>query len=99
VLLNNHLSIQHNYAHFNNTAIVFVRSNALPAQQVKVNYLVISGNYRRNIAALQNAFIFDKLIFDSSVSEYRAKKWKQECEELHIKYYDVSKQGAFIANT
>ena len=100
VLLNNHLSIQHNFLQFNNTSIAFVRGNDdLPTEKVKVHYLIVSGTYRQNIAALQNAFIFDKLIFDSSVSPYRIKKWKEECEELHIKYYDVSKQGAFIINT
>jgi|SRR6185312_16323393 len=99
LLLNHHLYVHHNYAQFNNLKIAFIKSGDIPTTKVKVHYLVLSGNYRQNIAALQNAFIFDKLIFDSSVSAYKLKKWKEECEALHIKYYDVSSQGAFIENT
>ncbi len=101
VLLSNHLCIRHNFAIFNKDIIGFVRNNEdLPStpQKIRVHYLVVSGNYKWNMAALQNAFIFDKLIFDSSVSPYRLKKWKEECEQLHIGYYDVNTQGAFIEN-
>jgi len=101
VMLANHLYIYKNQAQFNDLKIIFIRNNLdLPdsSQKIKVQYLVLSGNYWLDIAALQNAFIFDKLIFDSSVSASRVKKWKDECEQLHISYYDVSTQGAFIEN-
>jgi competence protein ComEC len=101
ILLSNHLYIKHNLALFNKEQIAFIRNNEnIPntPQKVKVHYLVVSGDYKLNMAALQNAFIFDKLIFDSSVSPHRLKKWKEECEQLHIDYYDVNTQGAFIEN-
>jgi len=101
VMLANHLYIYKNHTQFNDLKIVFIRNNLdLPdsSQKIKVRYLILSSNYWLDIAALQNAFIFDKLIFDSSVSASRVKKWKDECEQLHISYYDVSTQGAFIEN-
>lgn len=102
ILLSGQLYIHHNYAQFNHAQIAFIRDNmALPniRNKVKVRYVVLSGNYKSTIAGLQNAFIFDKLIFDSSVSAYKVKKWEKECRQLHVKYYDVNTKGAFIVNT
>jgi competence protein ComEC len=98
LLLSNHLYLDSSYAQFNDTRIGFAGTN-LPGKRTKVKYVVISGNYKQDIFALRNAFIFDTLIFDSSVSPYRLKKWKNECEQLHIPYYDVNEQGAFIENS
>jgi hypothetical protein len=84
---------------FNKLKVAFIdNKKELPSSKLTVNYLVLSGSYRADLASLQNAFIFDILIFDSSVSPYRLKKWKDECEQLHIPYYDVNQQGAFIEN-
>lgn len=98
-LLTNHLCFQSPTARFNRLQIAFIRRKEdIPASKgkIKVNYLVISGGYKQDMAALQNAFIFDRLIFDSSVSIYRIRKWEEECEQLHINYYDVGKRGAFV---
>lgn len=102
MLLSNYLYIHKNYADFNNLKIAFIHSNddiSRASSKIKVQYLILSGDYKMNIAALQNAYIFDKLILDSSVTSYMAKKWEKECERLHIKFYNVNKQGAFIINT
>jgi competence protein ComEC len=99
VLLSRHLCFQHNFAAFNRLQIAFIGNNEdIPecGQKVQMNYVVVSGNYKLGMEALQHAFTFDRLIFDSSVSPYRLKKWKEECEQLHIRYYDVNTQGAFI---
>ncbi len=93
------LFIQGHCVQFNKLKVAFIdNKKELPSSKLTVNYLVLSGSYRADLASLQNAFIFDILIFDSSVSPYRLKKWKDECEQLHIPYYDVNQQGAFIEN-
>ncbi len=99
VLLSGHLYLQSDFAQFNSMPLAFVRNGGdMPrgSRALKIKYLVLSGGYRLNISALQNAYIFDELIFDSSISEYRRKKWEDECERLHIRYYDVAASGAFV---
>lgn len=98
----NNLYYQPPYVQFNRLKIAFIRKNEdVPHASIKMkmNYLVLSGGYKLDMATLEKAFIFDKLIFDSSVSNYRCKKWEDECDRLHIPYYNVAKYGAFIEKT
>jgi competence protein ComEC len=102
VLLSGHLAVQNNFIQFNEKKYVFLRTDTdIPdsLQKFPVHCVIVSAQYKQGMAALQNAFIFDTLIFDSSIAPARLKKWKRECEELHIPYYDVSKQGAYIENS
>ena len=102
LLLSGRLAIQHNFIQFNGKKYVFVRNNDdVPDSLNKfpVHCIIISAAYKLGMEAIQNAFTFDTLIFDSSIAPMRLKKWKRECEELNIKYYDVSKQGAYIENS
>lgn len=101
-MLSGHLAIKNNFIEFNNQRYVFIRTNDdLPDSLSKfhVHCLVVSAAYNEGMEALQNAFTFDTLIFDSSIAPMRLKKWKKECTDLNIKYYDVSKQGAYIENS
>ena len=100
--LSGHLAVQNNFAQFNGKKYVFLRNDDdLPDSLIKfpVHCVIVSAAYKQGMEALQNAFTFDTLIFDSSIAPSRLKKWKRECDELHIKYYDVSKQGAYIENS
>jgi len=102
LLLSGHLAVQNNFMQFNGKKYVFLRnSDDLPdsLQKFPVHCVVVSADYKQGMAALQNAFTFDTLIFDSSIAPARLKKWKGECAALHILYYDVSKQGAYIENS
>jgi hypothetical protein len=46
---------------------------------------------------IQN-FSFGQIIFDASNPAWKIRQWKKECEELHLRFHDVSTQGAFVAN-
>ncbi len=99
MFLANRLCFQTHYAQFNSLEVAFIRSkDDIPytGSKLKMNYIVVSGGNKLNMADIQNAFIFDRIIFDSSVSDYRRKKWEDECDMLHISYYDVTARGAFI---
>ncbi len=101
ILLSGHLATRNNFIQFNGKRFAFIRNNDdVPdsLQKFPVHCIVVSAAYKMGMEALQNAFTFDTLIFDSSIAPSRLKKWKRECDELHIKYYDVSKQGAYIEN-
>ena len=102
VLLSGHMAVQYNFIQFNGKRYVFLRSNDdLPDSLDKfpVHCVIVSADYKAGMEALQNAFTFDTLIFDSSIAPSRLKKWKEQCAQLHISYYDVSKQGAYIENS
>lgn len=100
--LSGHLAVKNNFIQFNGKRYVFIRSNDdMPDSLNKfaVHCIIVSSAYKLGIEALQNAFTFDTLIFDSSIAPARLKKWEKECDILNIKYFDVSKQGAYIENS
>jgi competence protein ComEC len=102
IFLSGHLMFEHNIAQFNDKRYAFIRSNQdMPdaSQKFNVHCIIVSKDYKLGMIALQNAFTFDAIIFDSSISPARLKKWKNECEQLHISYYDVASKGAYIENS
>lgn len=95
------LLVENQFAQFNNTRYAFIQKNSdvppVPTK-LKLHCIVISGNYDLDIASIKNAFNFDTLIFDSSVPDYKLEKWEAECKQLHLPYYNVKTQGAYIEN-
>ncbi len=65
-------------------------------QKLKVDYIILSRNAKVQIKDLQKQFNFEKIIIDSSNSQWKNDKWKKECEELKIDYYSVIDSGAYI---
>jgi len=101
ILFSGRLMIQKQFVQFNNCRVAFIKQNAdVPTVSNKVNLhcIVVSGSYGMDILSLKNAFNFDTIIFDSSVPEYKLKKWEVECKELDLHYYNVKVQGAYIEN-
>jgi competence protein ComEC len=62
---------------------------------IKVDYLILCGNSKVEIGELLDSYKPDEIIFDSSNSLWKIKKWKKECEELDVPYYSVTDSGAF----
>ncbi|HTA27073.1 MAG TPA: ComEC/Rec2 family competence protein [Bacteroidia bacterium] len=99
VLLHGKAMFAKQFAQFNNSKIVFIRQNsdiAILSGKLTLNYVVISGGYDLDMNSLKNAFNFGTLIFDSSVPDYKLKKWEVECKQLNLHFYSVKLQGAFI---
>ena len=63
---------------------------------LKLDYLIISGNPKLKIEKLKHFFDFNTLIFDSSNSSFRCEKWERECKKNNIPFYNVCQQGAFV---
>lgn len=63
--------------------------------KIKVNFIIIQNNPKFNLEDILRNFIFEKIIFDTSNSQWKVKKWKTDCQELGITYYDIFEKGAF----
>ncbi|MCK5171147.1 MAG: ComEC/Rec2 family competence protein, partial [Bacteroidales bacterium] len=88
------------YFTFKNKRILQIRSdsivNFIPEKKLKIDYIILSENININISDLTQYYNFDKIIFDSSNSFYRIKKWEKECNQNKIGFYNVLNEGAFI---
>ncbi|MDB5284232.1 MAG: ComEC/Rec2-related protein, partial [Bacteroidota bacterium] len=58
--------------------------------------VIITGNPRFPISKLKLHVRFNEIVFDCTNNARRVKKWQEDCESLGIKYWNVSKQGAYI---
>ncbi|MCD4665831.1 MAG: competence protein ComEC family protein [Bacteroidales bacterium] len=65
-------------------------------KKIKVDYIVISQNPKIKISDLKGCIDFSQVIFDSSNSGWRIKKWSKECQESGTNFYDVKQMGACI---
>ena len=63
-----------------------------------IDVVMISKNPKINISDLANSFYIKKIVFDGSVPTWKVKRWKTDCDSLHIPYHDVNEKGAFVMN-
>ena len=63
--------------------------------KIKVEFIIIQTNPKFNIDSILQNFIFEKIIFDTSNSQWKVEKWKTDCQKLNIQYYDIFEKGAF----
>jgi competence protein ComEC len=86
--------------YFANKKVLVIDS--APAQTGRVtctaDVVILSGNPDLEITTLLNTISFGELVFDSSNSQWRIDKWKEECRKFHLRYYSVPEKGAFILN-
>jgi hypothetical protein len=69
-----------------------------PGNKIAVNAIIIANSPKIKIA--NPAFVFNctKWIFDPSSASGNIYKWKKECNDLNLPYYDVNEKGAFAMN-
>lgn len=67
------------------------------AFKLKLDAIILSGNQRQRMAVLHHLFDTKQYIFDTSNKNWRVKKWKAECDAMHLPYYDVA-QYAYVEN-
>ncbi len=68
----------------------------ITADPIKLDFVIISGKKKIDLKQLVKVVRFNRLIIDASVPWWKQKSLKEQAEELNLKYYNVSKQGAFI---
>ncbi|UAY51879.1 ComEC/Rec2 family competence protein [Ferruginibacter albus] len=70
-----------------------------PLQKIKLDVIVISKNPKIQIPQLASVFSCDQYVADASNSLWKIEKWKKECEDLHLRFFSVPQQGAFVLDT
>lgn len=96
--MKNDIYIKSGYIQFRNKRIVildhaieFKKNNSEP---FSLDYLIVSKNVKMSVQEMKRLFRANKIIFDSSNSNYQIIKWKKECKVLEQEYFDVMNEGA-----
>lgn len=62
---------------------------------LSIDYLYVSRNYKGNLQDLLSLFRVKQIILDSSLSDYRERKYKDECSQLKIPFILLSEKGNY----
>ncbi len=65
-------------------------------KKIKVDFVVVRNNPSISMKELSERFDFEEVVFDASNGKWKVSRWKEECANLGITYYDVGKNGAWI---
>ena len=64
--------------------------------KIDVDIIILSKSPKLFIAQLASVFNCRQYVFDASNSLWKIGQWQKECEELHLRSYSVSDNGAFV---
>ncbi len=94
------LYVDENYLQFGDRRLVIVDStlsvSAVPQGALDCNYVLVRDNPKTTMKEVTSNYNMNLVIFDETNSRYKVKKWKKECEEIGLSFYDIKEQGAFI---
>ena len=65
---------------------------------LSVDYLILASDNSFSLTELIAFYKPKKVIIDSSIGQYAARKIQSECKKLNIAYHDISNSGAFSIN-
>ena len=63
--------------------------------KIKVDFVLFQKNPKIKLEDISNYFLFEKIIFDCSNSEWKVKKWKELCQKMNFEFHDIFQKGAF----
>ncbi|QJB40770.1 ComEC family competence protein [Chitinophaga oryzae] len=79
---------------------VAVQDSTLPAwaplQPLQVDYLLLNGPLKMNMARVQAWYKADTVIFGAGCPPYRIRRWMAECDTAGIPFHSIPEKGAFI---
>jgi competence protein ComEC len=75
-----------------NTSSSFVKFNP----NYRIDIVLLSKNPNVNFESLHHSLRPDYFVFDASNSLWKIAKWKKECDALHLRYFSIPDQGAFV---
>ncbi len=78
--------------------IIFLQPaiGSLLTAPVQADLVIVSGNPELNMEQLQQLVGDGQLVFDSSCPAWKIRKWKNECDGLHLRPHSVAEDGAFV---
>ncbi|MBA2250736.1 MAG: ComEC family competence protein [Chitinophagaceae bacterium] len=65
-------------------------------KKMPIDVIILSKNAKILISKISAIFNCDKYIFDASNSLWKIANWTKECEQLHLRFFSVPAQGAYI---
>ena len=66
------------------------------ANKLQIDYVLVRNNADYSIKEMQSLFNFKEIIIAADNNWWLRKKWKEECLQKGISFYDIKEQGAFI---
>ena len=66
------------------------------AHKIEVDYLLLRDRFRGKLSSVVQHFKTDWIVFDGTHPAWKVERWKAECEQLNIPYYDLRESGALI---
>ena len=68
-----------------------------PARPV-IDLLILSRDPSEEATHLSRALDIRQVVADATVPAWKARRWQQQCDSLHIPFHDVRTKGAFVMN-
>ncbi len=89
---------QNNFFQINSKRFLLIDKSIsfISEKMINIDYIILSNNSKINISQLLTTFNCKYFIFDASNSLWKIEQWKKECEALHLQYYSVPDNGAFV---
>ncbi|MBI2966822.1 MAG: ComEC family competence protein [Bacteroidetes bacterium] len=87
------------FIRFHALTVAFIHAapeKRLPDHKPAVDILILGKNANISLKRLRELYTFKKLIFDSSNSTWKIKRWQKEAGEMNIEYYSVPEKGAYV---
>jgi len=63
--------------------------------KVQADVIILSKNPKYSIQDVQRCFSFKQLVFDSSNPMWKIRRWKKDCDSLHLRFHSVQESGTF----
>ena len=64
--------------------------------KLRPDLVILSGNIKVSIPILKKSIDFNEVVFDSSCKPSARKRWKKDCSDLNINFFDVNTDGAYV---
>jgi competence protein ComEC len=96
--LNQQLNSSSSSFNFNNKKIVIIKNSILnlPTNKIDADLIIIQDNPSLSFTQLNKVFNCNNYVADASNSLWKIKKWKKDCENLHLRLHSVQEQGTYI---
>lgn len=93
---NNSFYIHSGLIQFMGKRLAVVSKEIIDSSAMKFDFVLLTQNANITIQHLREHYQPQQIIFDATNSTLKIKKWKQECDSLHIPYYATTDKGAWI---
>lgn len=96
--LNNCISAPPFYQFGNKTVLIINKPLVfeVPLQKINVDIIIISKNPKLYIPQLAQVFNCSQYVADASNSLWKIDKWKQDCDQLNLRFHSIPEQGAYV---